>query len=341
MSRGAGDGATRLMLECLGVLGDVRSPLIADEPSGQLAQGLRDKGALPVAWLRRVTAKAAVQAATWPPEGGFDAALIRLPKAKEALRFALHAVASRLPATAPVVVFGGNAEGVRSAPRLIDEVAEDTATLATGHHARLIMGRRRACISGLKDSLADWRHVGTIEIGGRARDWVSYPGTFAKGGLDAGTAFLLQHLPDLPSGARVLDFAAGTGVVAAAIAACSRQPQIDLIDADALAVEAARENVPSGRAVVGEDLAAAGGGPYDLIVSNPPIHDGVAASRAVLDKLIAAAPRHLRSGGRLVLVVQRRIAVMPVLEAAFGAAHVLGDDGRFTVVAAQRSTSRR
>lgn len=341
MSPAEGDNATRLMLECLGAFGELRAPLIVDEPTGRLAEPVRDAGGAPIVWLRHCYAGARVAASAWPPECACDGAMIRLPKAKEAALLALHAAAARLPPAAPIAVFGGNAEGIRSVARLMGDLAEDVATLATGHHARVITGRCRDRSAGLKAHLADWRHVRTIGIAGLSRDWVSYPGTFAKGGLDAGTAFLLQHLPDLPSGARVLDFAAGTGVVAAAIAACSRQAQIDLIDADALAVEAARENVPDARAIVGSDLVAAGGGPYDLIASNPPVHDGVAESRAVLDRLIVEAPRHLRSGGRLLLVVQRRIPVLPALEAAFGAATVLGDDGRFTVAMATRRQDGR
>lgn len=322
------------MIECLGALRDVRTPLIVDEATGGLAQAARASGAGPVTWLRHAVAAAQVQPVAWPPAGSFDAALIRQPKSKEALDLALHAAASRLPTAAPVLVFGANAEGIRSVARLMGEVADDVATLATGHHARVIMGRRRDRIDGLREELADWRRVGPVEIGGRQRAWVSYPGTFAKGGLDDGTRFLLQHLPDLPRQARVLDFAAGTGVIAAAIAASTPNARLAMIDADSLAIEAARENVPDARAVVGLDLAAAGAGPYDLIVSNPPIHDGIVESRAVLNRLIAAAPRQLRTGGRLLLVVQRRVAVMPALMAAFGNANMLADNGRFTVAMA-------
>lgn len=329
------------MIECLGALRDVRTPLIVDEATGGLAQAARASGAGPVIWLRHAAAEAQVQPIAWPAAGRFDAALIRQPKSKEALELALHAAASRLPAAAPIVVFGANAEGIRSAARLMGEVANGIATLATGHHARVVMGRRRDRIDALREELADWRRVGTLDIEGRRRAWVSYPGTFAKGGLDEGTRFLLQHLPGLPRQARVLDFAAGTGVISAAIAARAPHARIDMIDADALAIEAARENLPDARAVVGLDLAAAGAGPYDLIVSNPPLHDGVAESRTVLDRLIAAAPRQLRSGGRLLLVVQRRVAVMAALTAAFGNANLLADDGRFTIAMATRAPDDR
>jgi 16S rRNA (guanine1207-N2)-methyltransferase len=88
-------------------------------------------------------------------------------------------------------------------------------------------------------------------------------------------------------------------------------------------------------------VGALGDRRYELIVSNPPIHDGFIESRTALDRLIAEAPQRLRVGGRFVIVVQRRIAVMAELTAAFGGATVLADNGRFTVVMAQRVPQSR
>ena len=54
---------------------------------------------------------------------------MRLPKAKDALDFALHAVASVVPAGAEIMVFGANDEGIRSAASHLEVVAEDVATV--------------------------------------------------------------------------------------------------------------------------------------------------------------------------------------------------------------------
>jgi 16S rRNA (guanine1207-N2)-methyltransferase len=319
------------MLEGLVALGTVRRPLIVDESSGRLASAVRDAGGEPAIWLRCLTAGLGEQPLPWPPDGSFDAALIRLPKAKDVLEFALHAAAARLGPGAPLAIFGANAEGIRSASRHLAVVADNIETLAARHHARVVIGRRKPVIDGHKARLEDWQRLREVEIAGVRRDWVSYPGSFAKGGIDDGTAFLLRHLETVPDGARVMDFAAGTGVIAAAISIRSPRAAVDMIERDALAIEAARRNVPAARALLGDSLAAAGETHYDLIVSNPPIHDGIAESRRVLDRLIAEAPRYLAPGGQLLLVVQRRMPIVAALSAVFGHAHVLADDGRFTV----------
>jgi 16S rRNA (guanine1207-N2)-methyltransferase len=329
------DAPTQVMIASLAAVGTARAPLVVGEASGALAAALREAGATPWEWLRQAVAGRAAPVSSWPTAGTADAALVRLPKAKDALDMALHAVASRTPPGALLIVLGANDEGIRSASRHLATVADDVATIAVRQHARIIGGQRKAVIDGLRASLSDWRREGSLALGSITRRWISYPGVFAGGGLDAGTALLLTHLPEIGAGARVLDFAAGTGVIGAAVLEAEPAAVVDLLEPDAVALAAAAENVPAARAFLGAGLAAAGAG-YDLILSNPPIHDGVRETRAIVDRLVAEAPARLVPGGELRLVIQRRVAVLATLEAAFGNARLIADDGRFTVVAARR-----
>ena len=59
------------------------------------------------------------------------------------------------------------------------------------------------------------------------RRWLSYPGLFARGGLDVMTERLLGALPPSAKHARVLDFACGSGVIGAALLA--REPSLRLV----------------------------------------------------------------------------------------------------------------
>lgn len=335
------DAATEVMIDCLEAFEPLAKPLVAGEPGGRLAEALRARNAKPAQWLRMAVASSGLVPRPWPQSGPFDAAFVRLPKAKAALDFALHAAASELAPGALIAVFGGNDEGVKSAAARLEVVADDVTTVRTQRHCRIIAGRRKTEIAGHRGQLARWRTVLNLDLDGQHLAWTTYPGVFARGGLDDGTRLLIANLPDMPPRLRVLDFAAGSGVIGRAVR--HRQPTADLVllDADALAIEAARENVEGAHVVVGSNLAAAGAKPFDLIVSNPPLHQGVGENHAVLAHLIAEAPRHLAGGGRLLLVVQRRVPVMPALEAAFGNAQILADDGRYTVAAATRMSSRR
>jgi release factor glutamine methyltransferase len=99
-------------------------------------------------------------------------------------------------------------------------------------------------------------------------------------------------------GARVLDVCTGTGHIAVA-AALAGARRVVAVDVSRRAVLAARLNARLNGVRVdarrGDLLAPVGRERFDLVVSNPP--DG----RALLDRLIAGAPRVLAPGGALLL----------------------------------------
>ena len=146
--------------------------------------------------------------------------------------------------------------------------------------------------------------------------WSSYPGCFARGTLDAGTALLLATLDDRPPPVRVLDYAAGTGPIAEE--AASRWPAASVfgIEMDAIALAAARQNAPRCRFVLGSDLSALPG-TFDLILSNPPFHVSRPREDAIWRQLIQDAPGRLERGGELRMVVQREVPAEPTLREAF------------------------
>ncbi len=333
------DIATSVVGDCLGNIALGARPLVIDEETGALAAALGRQGVQPGIWMRRATATTAGR--IWPDAGPYSSALLRLPKAKDALDFALHAAAVVVSEGAPIVLFGTNEEGARSVSGRLAAVVDEVATVATKRHCRVMQGPRKAAITGHKSSVAAWRTEREISILGQRRSWISYPGAFARGGLDEGTALLLAHLPklgagDRGNGARVLDFAAGTGVIAAAMLQTTPGITADLVEIDALALAAAMENVPAARAFPGASLQAVGGAKYDAILSNPPVHDGIEDDLTVLLALIAEAPRQLVRGGELRIVVQRRIVAAPMMEKVFGTVVREAVTGGFQVLSAKR-----
>lgn len=286
---------------------------------GEDADDARTRSGLDGAvWVRE--AGGAMAPLPWPPEGMFVAATLRMPRAHDAYVMALHAIATRLVPGAPIYIYGPNEEGIRSAPRDLDGLFDHHESVLMRGHARVWRAERVASPEGLRTSLADWRRVQPLEFAGVKRDWVSYPGVFAQGLLDAGTALLIAQLPQSGAGA-ALDFGAGTGILARVLV--ERGFTLDMIERDCLAHDAAMRNVPQARAILNDRLVPSAR--YRLIVSNPPIHNGKAVDLRVLEALIAQAPQHLERGGLLLLVTQQTVPVPRLAQERFATVQCLSE----------------
>lgn len=303
--------------------------LLANHTAPGLPALIAARGLVVAAWNRRLGGSATAE--PWPPAGPFDIALLRLPKARDEQEMAAHACLGALAPAGRLVVYGGNDEGIRSVAGMIERLCGTAETLAARGHGRVVAAIRPTDIGGLRASLAAWRSTTLLEIGGMSRAWVSYPGIFAADRIDEGTALLIGALPPLRANARILDYGCGSGVIGAAAAAHAPGIALDLLDNDSVALEAARENVPGARTVLGTSVRDARDIRYDAILSNPPLHRGVAEDHTLLEQLIADAPARLKPDGVMQIVVQRRIPLDRLLAAAFATVTVVAENGRFRV----------
>jgi len=132
---------------------------------------------------------------------------------------------------------------------------------------------------------------------------VSFPGVPAPA-ADAQLIAEVLREQTLPPRARVLDLCTGTGVLA--LTAAQRGAVVTAVDTDARAVLAvrlnARVNGERVRVLRGDLYAPVAGERFDLVVSAPPIPAGGDDPRGLLDRIVAGAPEHLRTGGTLLLV---------------------------------------
>lgn len=127
-------------------------------------------------------------------------------------------------------------------------------------------------------------------------------GVFSSRGLDPGTALLIENLRLGPSD-RVLDLGCGWGAVGAAAAKASPRGHVILTEVNRRAARLARQNLARNGIVnaevrVGPFFEPVAGDRFDVIATNPPYRIG----RERILRLLAEAPRHLKPGGRLLLV---------------------------------------
>lgn len=276
--------------------------LVVDDDANLLARPLKAAGATVSSWRRRAYVG---KASAWPPLGEVDWAIVRLPRDWPGFAMQVHAVAARLRPGGRLWIYGGNDEGIKSAPRHLADLDQGfvAETLWIKQRVRILEATRPADFTP-KGELSQWRQELSLDLPGVGpTPLVSYPGLFAHGRLDEASALLLEALPLPPAGARVLDLGCGAGALSLGLS--RRQPQVRLFlaDVDSLALAAAAENLPGATLLPGDGWSAVElGARFDLVLSNPPLHRGHGQDLQVLHALIDQAPMRLVAGGRLVLV---------------------------------------
>ena len=324
------DQVASVMLDRLAAEPPPPPTLVALDPTLRLRRAVEDA----IAW-QRFASDGEPDALPWPGSRPAASAILRLPKGRAALRMCLHALASRLPAGAPLWLYGANDEGIRSSGKELQALFDGVATLEARRHCRIWRGRRSG--TPARGSLDAWEEPFLADLPDGVARVVSYPGLFAHGHLDAGTRLLVGAVTKLPPGAHVLDFGCGAGLVALATAQREPSLRLTLLDHDALALHAAAQNVPDAAHVLGNSLESLpAGARFDAILSNPPFHQGKPETAHVLHGLVEGASRRLTRRGKLWVVAQRRFPMGTWLEKHFQQVQCRAQDRSFRVWHAAR-----
>lgn len=171
----------------------------------------------------------------------------------------------------------------------------------------------------------------------------AFGGVFAGASIDIGTRLLLAHLPRVEASLlEAIDFACGTGVVAATLA--RRNPGLRVIATDQSAVAvasaaatAAANGVAERVAVVRDDmLRSRPDRSATFIALNPPFHSGSAVHEGIAPAMFAEAARVLQPGGELWAVWNSGLRYRPALERIVGATAQVARNNKFTVTASTR-----
>lgn len=261
------------------------------------------------------------------PQPSYDragAVVVCLPRSKSYAR-ALIAEASAKADTL-VLVDGQKTDGVDAIFRDLRKMGAAPGSLSKAH-GRLIWLTPGADLSA-------WRDPGLTE--GPA-GFVTQPGVFSEAKVDAGSYLLAQHLPEDLSG-HVVDLGAGWGYLSRQVLTCAAVTQLDLVEAQHRAIEAARANVTDARAGIhwADATRWRPDAQVDAVVMNPPFHTGRAAEPALGQAFITAAARMLSPRGRLIMVANRQLPYEAALSELFADTRQIAQDGAFKVLLAAR-----
>ena len=189
---GRDQAAAGVLLDALPPIEPNSTVLVIDDRSGGVGRDLTKRRLSITPWSRY--ALGSQPGTPWPSGGPYDAATLRLPRSKETLTMNLHAAAAHLKPGAPLWVYGANDEGIKSAHRRIAPLFGEVEVVDARRHCRVLAMRRPETIEGLHSSLSAFRRSLQLPLPDGPRDVASYPGVFARGKLDPGTAMLLEAL---------------------------------------------------------------------------------------------------------------------------------------------------
>ena len=152
----------------------------------------------------------------------------------------------------------------------------------------------------------DERRPLAVSLAGRRVTVEVAPGIFSPGGVDKGTAVLLEEVPDPPPSGRFLDIGCGWGPLALTLGLLSEHGEVVAVDVNERSVDLTNRNAAAlglrhVHAVTPDEVG--GDAAYDLIWSNPPIRIGKQALHELLRRWL---PR-LAPQGTAYLVVQRNL----------------------------------
>lgn len=260
--------------------------------------------------------------------GPYAAAIVCLPRAKAEARALI--AAARAATSGPVIVDGQKTDGVESILKEIRGRVADVTSLSKAHGKLFV-------VEG--GEFRDWTTAAPRLIEGRFR---TSPGVFSADGVDPGSRALAAALPKVLKG-HVADLGAGWGYLADAILSREGVTDLDLVEADWLALEDARVNVsdPRARFHWADARTWRPERPVDHVVMNPPFHESRAADPGLGRDFIRSAASMLAPKGHLWLVANRHLPYEATLQDAFRDVQTLGQTAVFKLYTAAHPRTLR
>ena len=263
--------------------------------------------------------------------------ILNLPRQKALLGMLLDCAAALLDDNGTLWLAGENRAGIKSAVKHLGSRFRRVSKLDSARHCALFAARSGKGVPTFDPAV--YREEWPLDSNASGLTVVSYPGVFAHGRLDPGTALLLDVIGEMPLEGDVLDFACGAGVIGASIAKRHPHTRVTLLDNNAMALKGCegtlRVNGLHGTLLASDGLSELEGS-FDLIVSNPPVHAGVKTETSMSMRLLDTVHDHLRPGGRLILVANIHLPYEKWLAQRFRRCRQLASNERFKVIGAER-----
>ncbi|NKI72966.1 23S rRNA (guanine(1835)-N(2))-methyltransferase RlmG [Dickeya sp. CFBP 2040] len=246
-----------------------------------------------------------------------------------------------------VVIAGAKARDIHTSTlQLFEQILGPTRTSLAWKKARLIHCQPQARVIDDKPAMTAWLLDDAASPIHNARIH-NYANVFARGGLDIGARFFMQHLPQQLDG-KIVDLGCGNGVIGLSALALSPQAYVSFFDESYMAVASSQHNVEVNRPqdmarssfVVNHALTGVGQGSLQAVLCNPPFHQQQAITDDIAWQMFLDARRCLAVGGELRIVGNRHLDYFHKLKRLFGNCENVASNAKFVVLRAVKTQSR-
>lgn len=260
---------------------------------------------------------------TWDGTRRACAAVVFATRAKAQARDLIAQAAAATDGS--VLIDGAKTDGIDSFLKDLRKLATPSAPISKAH------GKVFWIDGGVQ--LPNWRADAPTDVDG----YRTAAGVFSADGIDPASRMLAEALPQ-KLGRRGCDLGAGWGYLSRQILKRDTVETLQLVEADFIALDCARHNVPDDRASFhwADATTWSSPEPCDFVVMNPPFHTGRAAEPALGQAFIHTAAKVLTPGGQVFMVANRHLPYEVTLAERFAKVEEIAGDNRFKILFAQR-----
>lgn len=272
---------------------------------------------------------------TEQPKDLFDVVLIKIPKTLSLLEYQLTMLRPLLSPQTRIIGTGMVKHLSKSMVQCFEKCIGPTHTSLATRKARLVFSQFNPALTLATPQPVCYRIPGSdLEI-------VNYPNVFSQQKLDLGTRFLLEHFPDVSDAKNIVDLGCGNGALACYAARQNPNAHLSLLDDSWLALQSARESIELNKIPNPCELIAADGldgfeEKADVILCNPPFHEGTRLDSNIALRMFKGAKRCLNEHGKLVVVGNQHLDYHQTLSAHFKEVTLTASNPKFVVLTASR-----
>ncbi len=270
-----------------------------------------------------------------PEERVFAAAAITLTRSRAENRANLARAWRMTRPGGRVLAAGAKTDGIESLQKDLRKLGLPGGAMPKSH-GRVIWAERT---EATPEIFARW--IAEAAPAERVRDgersFRTAAGAFSWEEVDPGSRLLAEALPPLKGA--VADLGAGWGYLAEAVLRSEAATRVDLVEAEAAALDCARANIEDPRAAFHwADALRPGlsGGAHDAVVANPPFHDGREVALELGLGFLRTAARLLKPSGVLWVVANRTLPYERTLAELFVESEEAGGDRVYKLLRATR-----